>query len=1244
MMNEVQLIAWRESLQDTSLYNGVCISAPSINEDFSVTIAPISGVVVSDLIGLWILLRNDNNKSQYFPINQAQVLSGNWRLTAPAPVVWESSKFDFSVSSYEIVTREYTGQMNDACITTGSAFRVDGDQTSLVGNVVQINLNSSDKFHWVVTSANYPVGTGQTDLSLAGAFYPVASGVQGKYAVVYETAPYYIELYPNESISQNWRFTDISNFGTTGSFSREFRIPATENNSFIFGIVEEVNFNDTLNYFHTKLKAEIRVSTFPIAIGHIRLMKTYTQDGKYSDLQLSFYAETPDLQRAIGDSRMRDLTDLPLYNHPLSHDIVTTYEAVLASGIISAGGGAGSTIIKIQEQQNLGQFIGNTMRLTNGVNTTTRVVTIANEYTSAQDEIGWNIGLADDYSSGNWELIDVNFFDTIQYALCDRGQKWNETGATNSRPISNTDLPLYAGDMTPHLNAWWIFQEILKDAGFTINPTPLTEIMEAYWCPWVNSPSIQVNNQDTGYLFRAQLATTTLFDNGETMSFPELYDFNSDFFGNAYNVPFVASYTFRVWLTFTPINLYNGSQSISFVLTSGTQVYYTHSVFISAADAIAGQPINVQFTTLAIPINPAISGNAVFLITNTYYNNTPFYGSAIYDPFNASGWELVSITNVSYDAVVQMNQNAPNVKQIDFIKDIINMHCCAIVPDTFKPNTINIIPMRDYVNSGDTLDWTHKLDISKDIILNPTTDKQKKNILFTYKNGGDVASKFFMDNGRVYGEYKIEGYQVNPDEPFNDFADGDLKIQLTAESNPCNIIEGTSLVISKYVNDKGEFVTPNLRFVFMAETGLVKMYDEIADAVVDATIQVTNHYSDSYADIADLDLNFAPETCLHVIESNPYRNLFNEYWRDYMNELYSPQARILEASFALDVMDVQSFSFADKIWVKDSYWRILEISEYKVGMDESTRVVLIKTDIGVPDCSSVPVGDDSGFIQFEDFDGNSVPATSTCCVRYGYIWNTQLNQCLGRGEGTNLPDDPTGGGSTSMMMMQGQKYQPSNKIAMVTGANISPDNSWSSFIGRDITIPESNLYTTAQGDYLEISSGQPSSALFGSNTLAPIKGFHFGGGWRGERLSSSKGSQQGGIIVLGNSFAYNTDGASIEVVVGNETITRLVLESKTQWSCMMNIHISDHDTFWAYSVYSFTIWNSGGASFASTPIQMSIDDSIGNQFDVAPIIDVTTDPTQHRFRIQLNDIGGSPYVFPTPAVDVVATIHYTQSR
>jgi hypothetical protein len=50
----------------------------------------------------------------------------------------------------------------------------------------------------------------------------------------------------------------------------------------------------------------------------------------------------------------------------------------------------------------------------------------------------------------------------------------------------------------------------------------------------------------------------------------------------------------------------------------------------------------------------------------------------------------------------------------------------------------------------------------------------------------------------------------------------------------------------------------------------------------------------------------------------------------------------MECYFNLDEADIFNFSFADEIFVKDTYWRILTIQNYQVNGKASTKVVLIK--------------------------------------------------------------------------------------------------------------------------------------------------------------------------------------------------------------------------------------------------------------------------------------------------------------
>ena len=101
-------------------------------------------------------------------------------------------------------------------------------------------------------------------------------------------------------------------------------------------------------------------------------------------------------------------------------------------------------------------------------------------------------------------------------------------------------------------------------------------------------------------------------------------------------------------------------------------------------------------------------------------------------------------------------KNAPDVKQIDFVSDLIKMHNLAVIPDMAIENKLKLEPMQTYIGSGDTLDWTKKLDTSKDIVIKGTDDLRKSKLTFTYSAGQDTYSKLFVDQGRVYGDYKAE--------------------------------------------------------------------------------------------------------------------------------------------------------------------------------------------------------------------------------------------------------------------------------------------------------------------------------------------------------------------------------------------------------------------------------------------------------------------------------------------------------
>jgi hypothetical protein len=368
-----------------------------------------------------------------------------------------------------------------------------------------------------------------------------------------------------------------------------------------------------------------------------------------------------------------------------------------------------------------------------------------------------------------------------------------------------------------------------------------------------------------------------------------------------------------------------------------------------------------------------------------------FGGNANID-YTGTGVELVSVgTSLIGDTCV-MQFNAPDMKQIDFITSIQKMFNLAFVPDRTLPNTLRIEPLVEYIGSGNTLDWTDKLDLSKDITYYPTTDLQKAKFTFTYTEDSDYYNNVYKDNGHIFGSYEVT---ENDFEVINEFATGEEKVELAFAPTPSRAVENTDVVVPRFVNAEGQFVQPKPRILYYFADFFVNMFDEVSGDVVQTAVKCLNNYSTMNASVGDSDLNFAPEVPLHTIIAPPYDNLYNRWWRNYYRELYDGQARILEGMFALTLNDIFTFQWSDKIWIVDSWWRVLDIEGYVVGEQDMTKVKLIRILDIDNDCDILPITANlDQTINWETPNGDPAVVTEDCCRRFGYYWNSAKNNCF----------------------------------------------------------------------------------------------------------------------------------------------------------------------------------------------------------------------------------------------------------
>ena len=246
------------------------------------------------------------------------------------------------------------------------------------------------------------------------------------------------------------------------------------------------------------------------------------------------------------------------------------------------------------------------------------------------------------------------------------------------------------------------------------------------------------------------------------------------------------------------------------------------------------------------------------------------------------------VSGLSYAYPVQIANNAPEQKQVDFLRDILKMFNAVLVPNPNLPNAVEIIPMVEYLSSGTDYDWTPKLDLSKDIVLTPAADIRKRLLKWSYKEQGDYFNAQYKTGAqRIYGELRLT-------DPGNDFSTNDYTVELTFGASPCDLIPNTNYIIPKYFNEKGEFMTPGPRILYRrgsAEDAVVMVYDEVAEEAIFTVIPLLSHYASIPTAIGTDDLNFGQEIPPHPIDAMPLHTLFDRYWRQYIAELYDSEQK-----------------------------------------------------------------------------------------------------------------------------------------------------------------------------------------------------------------------------------------------------------------------------------------------------------------------------------------------------------------
>ena len=399
------------------------------------------------------------------------------------------------------------------------------------------------------------------------------------------------------------------------------------------------------------------------------------------------------------------------------------------------------------------------------------------------------------------------------------------------------------------------------------------------------------------------------------------------------------------------------------------------------------------------------------------------------------------------NGTVQMIHNMPNISQADFVKDILNKFNLIVKTNPENEKQLIIEPYQDFITQGSVNYWTDKLDLSKEQVIKTTNEMQSKFLEFGDLEDEDILNQRYNSAYNiVYGTYKEKRDNDFSKEEFRNFsvmspliAQGISLWDNNGIGTPmpqANI--ATAYLFKSDINEPGvplESQKPKI-FYYSGTPVDVTGGNPSEGGSTYAFHLYSNHYlqnNDALStnnkfplctqyNLDNLNTGVTASTkILHWTYYNPtfnsgfcfnyFGNVYSEhgfyydYWVQYINEIYSDEARIMECYVNLSPSDIETFAgngFQNTYFIKNCLWRVISIDNYLVGGDKSTKVTLLKVIEKLPStCDATPtINPNTGLMTWTDNGtGAATTITNECCEEQNENWTfVQQNTTTGVGQ------------------------------------------------------------------------------------------------------------------------------------------------------------------------------------------------------------------------------------------------------
>jgi len=335
--------------------------------------------------------------------------------------------------------------------------------------------------------------------------------------------------------------------------------------------------------------------------------------------------------------------------------------------------------------------------------------------------------------------------------------------------------------------------------------------------------------------------------------------------------------------------------------------------------------INEQFT-----FTDLILGDRISLVIVTYTDSI-FIKTRVFECISAPALFATSTINIS--------ANCPKLTAWDIFRTIAIQCNAQIISNS--DGTYEITPFNDWIDDNDeVIILDNIIDEGVDVQIKPFSVEGAKSISLGYKENSDYLSKQYKElTGESFGEKFIENTGT-------EFAKNELKIELPVSTIPHKNIQFTSCPIPSFTDKDGKIIlgSPTILNTSSA-TGniswnLISLFSNNSTYYQSAPF--TGNWETITGGFNQTDSNFGQSLSYFSSINYPSKNLYERYWKTYLEETYSEQSREIKMNIKLDRNQIDGLKFNEKFYYKNTLLRLVKLEGISLTSNQPVRATFMK--------------------------------------------------------------------------------------------------------------------------------------------------------------------------------------------------------------------------------------------------------------------------------------------------------------